>query len=222
MLSCKTDPSKKITDSGPEIHQVTAGEVLQALSYTYVRVSSQDSDYWIAINKSEVIPGETYYWSEGVAMKDFTSKELKRTFPFIYLVQDLTGNSGLTNHPTPGFQVSGHSKPPVKNGLSLKPARGGITLAQLYAGRSTWQDKTVKIRGEVVKFNGGIMNKNWIHIQDGTRSGNDYDLAVTSQDVVKVGDIVVFQGIISLNRDFGAGYYYDVIMEDARLDKSAE
>lgn len=63
------------------------------------------------------------------------------------------------------------------------------------------------------------MNKNWMHIQDGTKYGEIYDLTVTSKDSAKVGDVVVFQGAISVNKDFGAGYTYEVIMEDAKIIK---
>jgi hypothetical protein len=61
------------------------------------------------------------------------------------------------------------------------------------------------------------MNKNWVHLQDGTRDGDNWDLAITTQDIVKTGDIVVFEGVVALNKDFGAGYVYDVILEDAKL-----
>jgi hypothetical protein len=60
-----------------------------------------------------------------------------------------------------------------------------------------------------------IMGKNWIHVQDGTEAAGNYDLTVTTQGTAKVGDVVVVEGGISLNKDFGAGYKYDVIMEDA-------
>jgi hypothetical protein len=74
----------------------------------------------------------------------------------------------------------------------------------------------VKIRGEVVKFSPHIMNRNWVHVQDGTRDGNDYDLTVTTHDSIPEGGIGLFEGVISLDVDFGAGYKYDVIMQDAR------
>ncbi len=60
------------------------------------------------------------------------------------------------------------------------------------------------------------MNKNWVHLQDGTINNGSYDLTVTTLDTVKVGDVVVFEGTITLNKDIGAGYFYDVLMENAR------
>jgi hypothetical protein len=60
------------------------------------------------------------------------------------------------------------------------------------------------------------MNRNWVHIQDGTKNASDYDLAVTTKETVKVGDIAVFEGVIAVKKDFGAGYKYEVIMEEAK------
>lgn len=67
-----------------------------------------------------------------------------------------------------------------------------------------------------MKYNKQIMHKNWIHIQDGTDYSGKFDLTVTSMDSVQVGNTVTFKGIIRLNKDFGAGYVYDVIMEEAK------
>ena len=71
--------------------------------------------------------------------------------------------------------------------------------------------------GQVVKLNEGIMEKNWVHIQDGTSDSNNYDLPITTKEKVAMGDTVTFTGNISLKKDFGAGYVFDVIMEDAIL-----
>ena len=71
------------------------------------------------------------------------------------------------------------------------------------------------MRGKVTKVNSGILGKNWVHIQDGTEAEGNFDLTVTTQETAKVGDVVVVQGKITLNKDFGSGYKYDVIMEEA-------
>ena len=75
------------------------------------------------------------------------------------------------------------------------------------------------MKGQVVKVNEEIMGKNWIHIQDGSGSAADFDLTITTVEKVKVDDVVTFEGTISLSKDFGAGYFYEVIMEDAKLVK---
>ena len=77
--------------------------------------------------------------------------------------------------------------------------------------------KTAKIKGQVTKYTPAVMGKNWIHIQDGSDFNGKFDLTVTSLNDVKVGDVVTLEGKISLNKDLGYGYFFDVIMEDAVL-----
>ena len=93
------------------------------------------------------------------------------------------------------------------------------TVAEVFARRAALKDQPVAIRGRVVKFTGGVMNKNWLHLQDGSGSqatGN-HDITVTTSDTVKVGDVVAVRGVVHLDRDFGAGYSYSIIIEDAKL-----
>jgi hypothetical protein len=77
------------------------------------------------------------------------------------------------------------------------------------------------VHGKVVKFNGGIMGKNWFHLQDGTGTASDgtHDITVTTPEdvVVKVGDTVTVTGTVGIDKDFGAGYVYGAIVENARL-----
>lgn len=63
------------------------------------------------------------------------------------------------------------------------------------------------------------MGKNWIHIQDGTKHNTSFDLTITTQNLPALNDEVTFKGTIMVNKDFGAGYFYDVIMENAVLTK---
>lgn len=217
--SCQPGSKKKVENLAPNARQVTAVEVIQTSAYTYVRVVADKRDYWIATNKMEVKEGETYFWSEGAEMNNFTSKELKRTFPSIFFVQDFTHQPILNKPQMPATSMAGKQKPPEKTGITVPRAEGGITVAELYSKKNSLQGKTIKIRAEVIKFSAQIMNKNWVHLQDGTKDGNNWDLAITTQDTVKTGDIVVFEGIVTLNKDFGAGYVYEVIVENAKLKK---
>jgi hypothetical protein len=214
--------SKKAKNLAPNAHQVVAEEVIQTSNYTYVRVTEDDNEYWLAIETYDVKKGETYFWSQGGEMKDFVSKELKRTFPSIMFVADFTDKpiTADTKAGVPGKpqlqSMAGRQTAPEKPGIKVEPVKGGITVAELYAKKGTYAGRTVLIRGEVVRFAADIMKKNWAHIQDGTKDASGYDLAVTTKDTVKVGDVVVFEGVIAVNKDFGHGYTYEVIMEDAK------
>ena len=220
--SCKP---KNIADENlaPNVHKVTAEEVIQTSNYTYVRVSEAGNENWIAITRAEVKKGDTYYYIPGMEMNDFKSKELNRTFPSILFVdkfsdKPITAAPAVANVPL-ADSAKGKQAPVAKEGIKVDPVKGGITIAELFANRDKYAGKTIKIRGEVVKYASEIMSKNWVHIQDGTQSGESFDLTITTNDVTKVGDVVTFEGTVALKKDFGAGYFYEVIVEDAKMIK---
>ncbi|MEO5657251.1 MAG: OB-fold nucleic acid binding domain-containing protein [Nitrospiria bacterium] len=95
------------------------------------------------------------------------------------------------------------------------------SIETLYAGKDTLKGQRIQIKGKVVKVNTGIMGKNFFHLQDGSGKAGNNDLTVTTQDEVRVGDEVVVTGLVTVNRDFGAGYSYPLIVEDATVTKGA-
>ncbi len=199
-------------------HQANIKEVLQTSVYTYLFVEENSESFWVACNRQEFSEGQTVYFMDGLAMENFESKELSRTFDLVYFLNEVTFEPGTVStsagdSPTPHGMI----KEAVKKEIKVEKAEGGITLGELFANPTNYKGKTVTIRGEVVKYNEAIMGKNWVHIQDGSGTGASFDLTVTTADVVKVGDIVTFTGIINLNKDFGAGYVYEVIMEEAKM-----
>ncbi len=220
-------PVAQATVANPAQHEVKVEEVIQTSQYTYLRVSENGADNWIAVTKQEAAPGETYYYDKDMEMKNFQSKELNRTFETIYFVQEIskepiaaasTGDMGAMGGMSPANHA-GKVNSQKKDGISIAPADGSISIAQLYANRNDYAGKTIKMKGQVVKINEQVMGKNWIHIQDGSGNANDFDLAITTLDGVKMDDVVTFEGVITLNKDFGAGYFYEIIMEDAKLVK---
>jgi hypothetical protein len=94
------------------------------------------------------------------------------------------------------------------------------TVAELYAQRAALKDKPVTLRGKVVKYNAGIMGKNWIHLRDGTgAAGKDNDVTVTSQDAAAVGEVITVKGTLAVDQDIGMGAPYPVIVQDAKVTK---
>jgi hypothetical protein len=150
-------------------------------------------------------------------MTNFTSKELNRTFPEIYFVNEITtvptsgGNSSMMQSHT-GKVATGQ-----RDDIKVEKGAGDLTIAALFKNRADYSGKKVKITGIVVKVNNGIMDRNWVHIQDGTSDAGSFDLTITTQDEVQVNQTVTFEGVITLDKDFGAGYFYDVVMEQATL-----
>ena len=101
----------------------------------------------------------------------------------------------------------------------LKVPKNGKTVADIVTDSAKLNGKQVVVRAKVVKYNGDIMGKNWLHIRDGSGSAEkgDHDLTVTTATEAKVGDTVLVTGKVSLNKDFGAGYKYTIILEDAQV-----
>lgn len=204
----------------PGTHEITVAEVVQTSGYTYLKVQENGAEKWIAVNRMEAAPGEKYYYAqEGLEMKNFNSKELNRTFETIYFVD------ALSKEPIAAHGQNAPVVKPVqptlaqKEGISVAPAQEGLTIAKLYADRSNYDGKTIKMKGQVTKINDGVMDRNWIHIQDGTSDSGNFDLTITTKDSVKMDEVVTFEGTIHLKKDFGYGYFYEVIMEDAKLVK---
>jgi hypothetical protein len=148
-------------------------------------------------------------------MDKFKSKELKKEFEKIIFV-DKISKEPITEEKTKELVSPGADKvKPGKQQVIVEKAKDGITIAELYEKKDNYANKVVRIKGQVMKFNEDIMNKNWIHIQDGTESDGNFDLTITSKDIVKVGEVLTFEGTIALNKDFGYGYKYSVLMENA-------
>jgi hypothetical protein len=103
--------------------------------------------------------------------------------------------------------------------IKVEPAKGGITIADLYLNKNNYSGKTVRVRGKITKINPGIMGKNWIHIQDGTESEGQFDLTATTLLEFQTGTVVTIEGKIALDKDFGYGYTYKVLMEDCKIIK---
>ncbi len=216
-VSCQTK-NKSTENLAPNVHKVTAEEVIQSSNYTYLRVTEDGKESWLAIAKQEVETGKIYYFEPNIEMTNFTSKELKRTFPAILFVSKFSATPILANVPASLSDVPKGKQPAIaKEGINVKPAEGGTSIAELYTNKDNYVGKSIKIKGEVVKYSPEIMGKNWVHLQDGTKNGADFDITVTTSDVVKVGDVVTFQGDVAAKKDFGAGYFYEVIVENGKL-----
>lgn len=105
--------------------------------------------------------------------------------------------------------------------LEVAKASGenAYTIAELFAAGAELNGKTVRVRGQVVKFSPAIMDRNFIHLQDG--SGNPekstHDLVATSEETVELGETITVEGVLAADKDFGAGYTYQVILEESRV-----
>lgn len=223
MFSCNSgnDPKlikeqkKEMSTDDDVAYIVIAEEVIQATDYTYMKVIAGERSYWIAVNKMDAKEGEEYYYREPLLMTNFESEDLQRTFDTIYFVNEISGKPLLNKTEMPTEDIRMERPKVEQKDIDIEPAKGGITIGELYANKGSYNGMSVRIKGEVVKYNPDIMGINWVHIQDGTSDGGFFDLTVTTHDEVSLGDVITFEGKIALDRDFGAGYKYEVIMENA-------
>jgi hypothetical protein len=204
-----------------DLHKVTVKEILKTSKYIYLNVTEKNEKFWIATRLQDIKVGETYFYKGGLLKTNFESKEYKRVFKKIYLVSNIVSakhsSNNLQNNSTELIK-----KNAIKPEYTLKSSekitvKGSLKIAELVANPKKFEGKTIQLSGKCVKINPNIMGKNWIHLQDGSK--NDYDLVITSDTFVKEGTVLTLKGKVTLAKDFGAGYKYDLIVEDAVIIK---
>ncbi len=193
-------------------------ETFDGGGYTYVRVDAGEQQLWAAGPTTAIAVGDTVTFSTMIPMKDFHSKAMNRDFPVLYFVDGFStlGSAGGSSAPAvaqsnPHAPAAAAADVPVE---MIEKVEGGYTIAEALAQKAELAGKPIKVRGKVTKYTPGIMGKTWIHIVDG--SGSE-DLIVTTKDSTAMGAVIVAEGALSLDRDFGMGYFYKVLMEDAKL-----
>jgi hypothetical protein len=158
-------------------------------------------------------------------MGSFTSKTLKRTFDKIIFSGGILNPASKGGDKPVTAQQAGAAPAAAKSTEKIKVAKAtgpdAYTVNEVYEKQASLNEKTAVVKGKVVKVSQGIMGKNWIHLQDGTGDAamGTNKLVTTSQDLPTVGDIVTMKGTIYKDKDFGAGYKYSVIMEQASVQK---
>ncbi len=214
IAGCKSKPDNTDTLQAMNAHQVKVKEFIQTTNYTYFRVSEGKSEYWMAAPKTEAKVGETLYYTTSSEMKDFESPELKRTFDQVFFIQDLNKGPkiqmGTPSNQNPLINTDGP-------GEIVGEVKEEISIHELLSNSDEYTNKLVKVTGRVIKVNPAIMDRNWVHITSEPADDNNYDLTLTTQENVEVDQVISVQGQISKDRDFGAGYKYGIIMENAKL-----
>lgn len=224
LFGCKDKQGySKINKETPEtvniVHKIVVNESLNAGGYTYINVTEEDEDYWMAIPNTAVEKGATYYYTGGMVMKDFESKELEKTFDFILFSEGLSTSEDGMRQVATDPHASANVTDPVVSDIKIDKAKNGVSVEELYAKKESFLNKDVIVRGKVVKVNNGIMDRNWVHIVDGTEFETKKDVTVTTKETLKVGDTVTFKATVILDKDFGQGYVYPLLLENGEVLK---
>jgi len=225
-----------------------SGKVVQTLDasrYTYIRLDDgAGNETWAAVPQTKLEIGEQITLQGGTVMRNFNSKTLNRTFDSLLFATGVSRAAGDKNAQMQTATMAGsdvnrsamaphglssqssggssHATVPfTRLNVEKSTAQNGYTVAELFAKGTTLNKQKVTVKGQVVKVNPDIMGRNWIHIQDGTGdpAKSTHDLVVTSTDIAEKGAIISVEGILAADKDFGSGYRYDVIVENAVLMK---
>lgn len=197
-------------------------ETMNVAGYTYVLIDDGTAQTWVAGPATQVAVGDEVMAAEGgVPMVNYYSKTLDRNFDVVYFVSSILNASAPgTLSGTQAQPAMPQAAPPAQVDLSgIEAVEGGKTVAAVFAEKDALAGKEIVLRGKVVKYSPQIMGKNWLHVQDGSGDSatGTNDLTVTTQTEAKVGDTVLITGNLVLDKDFGYGYKYNVIVEDAQV-----
>lgn len=194
-----------VTLFGSMTHTAKVMKTLNSGGYTYINVQEGSENYWIAMTERAVKVGDKITYNEQGWMQNFHSKTLNRTFDKILFASD-------ASQPTVRKEVT--KVPNVMK--SSYQQKGTLTIAELFANRDQYVGKKVRVRGEVTKTSAQIMKKNWVHLQDGSSFQGQNDLVFTTQKALPaVGTVVIAEGIVVKDKDFGYGYFYPLIIESS-------
>lgn len=211
-----------------------AKEIIKAAGYVYVLISGDGGEAWIAAPETPIEVGTRVESPIGNAMPNFRSTALDRTFEEVWFVSFVrpegsapaaaaaghggagaAGAAGAPHGPMGGSPAAGGAPPELEK---IEPLADGVTVAAVFTQPA---GTPVALRGLVVKVNRGILGFDWIHLQDGTGSATDKtnDLLVTAAPgtTVNPGDVAIARGTVATNKDFGSGYSYALIVENATV-----
>jgi len=200
-----------------DLHTVVALETLPTTKYVYVRVKEGDQEFWIATLLQEVTIGRNYFYRGGLLKTNFESKEYNRTFDKLFLVSQLVPSD---HGSTMGGASAAPGATPLPPATALLPkvyVPGSTKISDVFADPKKFSGKNIQVSGTCTKVNPNIMGRNWIHVKD--KSKGDPELVITTDAPVAEGQPVTIIGTVVLNKDFGSGYKYDILLEGGRLVK---
>jgi hypothetical protein len=222
-------------------------EVIDVPNYTYVRLESgSDDGTWAAVPTASLKVGERARVANAMKMSGFKSSALKRTFPEIYfgtlagsktamhgsLPEGAAGSPHGGDDPHAGFaadhaaSADPHRDPHAQNAQGAQvqpveraPGANGKTVAEIIGQRTALSGKTIRVRATVVKATPGVLGRTYLHVRDGSGdpAAGTNDLVATTEATPSVGQTIVLEGVVAIDRDVGAGYRFPTIVEDCKV-----
>lgn len=205
LFACSSAPAPAAFTPA-NVAPAVVGEVLHGDGRAYVHLTEATFDFWVSIPDQELAAGDALFLGRGPLQHGVASAALGRTFADLTVVEE----------------ARKASPEEVTAALGVAEVPGGTRIAAIFADRAGLAGHPVRVAGRVVKANKGIFGKNWYHLQDGTGAAEADDLAVTTQADFALGDLVVAQAPLVVDRDLGFGYFFPAILEEATVVAAAD
>lgn len=245
MFAVLTSQQVGAADTPPKAIPLS-GKVLETMDgggYTYVLLQNGPEKVWVAVPLMKVKVGQQLSLMPGFEMKNFTSKGLNRKFDKVIFSGGLANAEKIEMSPAaikaahqgvpgaPQSQAGAKGKaakpekpaPPAAKSQKVTKAKGpnAYTIAEIFGKSRKLEKKQVVVRGRVVRVSQKIMKKNWVHLEDGTgsKAKKTDNLVFTTTELPKEGDVVTATGTLYNRLDFGSGYRYEVLIQDAKFKK---
>jgi hypothetical protein len=206
---------------GKTVIQGTVLETIEVPQYTYLRIATPGTgETWAAVSSpADAAEGQPVAVVVETRMVDFESKTLGRTFDSIYFGSLEVGGAAVAPQAPGGHGRTAAPAPAAVADVPIAEGDRGARIADVHARRAELSGKPVRVRGVVVKSTAGVMGRSFVHLRDGSgdaAAGTD-DLTVTMSETPAVGDTLLVEGTVTVDKDFGAGYRYPVLLEDAQV-----
>jgi hypothetical protein len=215
--------------------QIFYGKILEiktAMGYKYLKIDEEGKELWIAIANAPVTIGDRIGYDKNTMMTNFKSKSLDQEFKEIFFASDvylpqkaqqpksmkeMLGLSPKKQDPHAGMGRGMTSEEEEKPATPFVK-KDTYTIEEIHMWRKSLEGQIISIEASVYKVSRQIMKLDWVHLGDGT--GNEKkltdDLVFTATSTnIKAGDKVIAKGKVIVNKDFGFGYFYKVIIQDA-------
>jgi hypothetical protein len=194
---------------------------------TDMKLDVEGREVWLATSPKllgvPVEKGDKVEYTGGVPMSNFKSRSLDKTFESILFISQISVlNKERPAVPSDDYHkhIGQEQKPltPPKSG-EIEKAEGGKTIADILSESEQLKDRKVFFKAKIMKVSRQIMKKNWYTLQDGTGTEPENKIIAISKETAAPGDIITVTGVVKTNVDLGAGYRYEVLIDDATFGK---
>ena len=217
-LQVRNDIVEEFEDIRWAEHSVEIVEVLPTAKYVFIKVKEDSENYWIATSPGNYAAGHQYVFNEAVVKQDFRSPSLDRVFDSIYLVTKivpLARKDDLKRLRFNPHAKEGNEKEKDLLKQDTEKQLQRVTIPELLEDPQPYEGQQIEISGICTKVNANIMDRNWIHLKADADATEE--IVVTSKEAPAVGETVILHAVVRLNKDFGAGYVYPILLEEATI-----